>query len=127
MKYIITENQNEKLIIKYLNNEYGDLEEYKTDKEPVSLLFVKDKIVYMELRLRNQWLMVNYSTIWEDLKNIFGLEDDEIKRIIKQWVKETYNLEFVRPDFYSWMWWTWNGDTYELNNMSNPPGNFRER
>ena len=42
MKYIITENQNEKLIIKYLNKEYGDLEEYKTDKEPVSLLFVKD-------------------------------------------------------------------------------------
>ena len=81
----------------------------------------------MELRLRNQWLMVNYSTIWEDLKNIFGLEDDEIKRIIKQWVKETYNLKFVRPDFYTWMWWIWNGDTYKLGNIPNPPGKFRER
>ena len=81
----------------------------------------------MELRLRNQWLMVNYSTTWEDLKNIFGLEDDEIKRITKQWVKETYNLEFVRPDFYTWMWWIWNGDTYKLGSIPNPPGKFRER
>ena len=98
MKYIITENQNEKLIIKYLNKEYGDLEEYKTDEEPVSLLFVKDKIVYMELRLRNQWLMVNYSTIWEDLKNIFGIEyGGERALIITKWVKETYKLRGITP------------------------------
>ena len=97
MKYIITENQNEKLIIKYLNKEYGDLEEYKTDEEPVSLLFVKDKIVYMEHDLKNGYLFVGYDTIWEDLINIFSLKDYEVQRIITKWVEETYKLRGVSP------------------------------
>ena len=97
MKYIITENQNEKLIIKYLNNEYGDLEEYTREKNPNSVYLVKDKKVYMEYELKSGDLWVDYRTIWIDLKNIFGLKDSEIEHIIKKWLKETYKLWVGRP------------------------------
>ena len=95
MKYIITENQNEKLIIKYLNKEYGDLKEYRTDEYPESVFYIKDKKVYMEPE--NDVLWVDYYTIWQDLINIFSLKNSEIKHIITHWVKETYNLEGVTP------------------------------
>ena len=95
MKYIITENQIEKLIIKYLNKEYGDLEEYRTDEYPESVFYIKDKKVYMEPE--NDVLWVDYYTIWQDLDTIFSLKNSEIKHIITHWVKETYNLEGVTP------------------------------
>ena len=97
MKYIITENQNEKLIIKYLNNEYGDLEEYRTDEHPNSVYLVKDNKVYKELDTKYNGLYVDYTTIREDLINIIGGKYDEIKRIIKKWVEETYKLRGVSP------------------------------
>ena len=96
MKYIITENQNDKLIIKYLNNEYGDLKEYRTDEYHDSLFFVKDKKVYMEHDLKNGYLFVDYDTIWPDLETIFSPEFTEIQRIIKKWVEDTYNLRGIR-------------------------------
>ena len=97
MKYIITENQNEKLIIKYLNNEYGDLKEYRTDEHPNTIFYVKDNKVYMEQDLENGNLWIDYYTIWTELETIFGLEDDKIRRIITKWVEETYNIEGVTP------------------------------
>ena len=95
MKYIITESKLDRVVIKYLNKEYGDLEEYTTDKRPDNVFFVKDKKVYMEQDLKNGYLYVDYYTIWTDLKNIFGLERHEIQRIIKKWVEETYKLRGV--------------------------------
>ena len=96
MKYIITENQNEKLIIKYLNNEYGDLEKYITNKYPDNIFFIKDEKVYMEREKNVLW--VDYYTIWTDLENIFSIEDDdEIRNVITKWVEETYNIEGVTP------------------------------
>ena len=96
MKYIITENQNEKLIIKYLNNEYGDLKEYRTDEYPDSVFYVKDNKVYMEQALDMDWLHVDYFTIWKDLRTLFSLEDEDISRIITKWVEDTYGLSGVK-------------------------------
>ena len=95
MKYIITEGQNEKLIIKYLNNEYGDLEKYTPNKYPDNIFFIKDEKVYMEREKNVLW--VDYYTIWTDLENIFSLKNSEIEHIITHWVKETYKLRRVRP------------------------------
>ena len=97
MKYIITESKLDRVVIKYLNKEYGDLEEYTTDKRPDNVFFVKDKKVYMEHDLKNGYLFVDYDTIWPDLENIFSPEITEIQRIITKWVEETYNIEGVTP------------------------------
>lgn len=74
---------------------YGDLEEYRTDKRPDSVFFVKDDKVYMEREKNVLW--VDYFTIWTDLETIFSLKDSEIQHIITKWVKETYKLRGIRP------------------------------
>jgi len=98
MKYIITESKLEEVIIKYLNKFYGDLEKYKTTKFPDTILFTKDKKVYMRQNLKNGRLWVDYNTIWSDLETIFSLENPEIKSIITKWVEETYKLRGVTPN-----------------------------
>ena len=95
MKYIITENQLEDGIIHYLNEMYGDLEEYRIDEYPDTVLFVRGNEVYMEQELESGRIYVDYDTIWTDLKTIFSLEEHEIKEIITKWVEETYKLEGV--------------------------------
>jgi hypothetical protein len=97
MKYIITENKLENVVIKYLNKMYGDLEEYRTDERPNSIFFVRGEKVYMEQDLKNDYLYVDYETIWSDLKNTFLLEYNDIKSVISKWVEETYNLRGVTP------------------------------
>ena len=87
----------ENVVIKYLNKMYGDLEEYKTDKHPDSVFFVKGKKIYMEQDLENDDLWIDYYTIWSDLENTFLLEYDEIQSIITKWVEETYKLRGVTP------------------------------
>jgi hypothetical protein len=96
MKYIITESKIEQVVIKYLNKYYGDLEEYRTDKVPNSVLFIKGKKVYMEHELKYDELNVDF-TIWKDLKNTFSLKNDDIQSIILRWAEETYNIRDVIP------------------------------
>ena len=95
MKYIITENQNENLIIKYLNSEYGDLEVYITNRFPNKIFFFKDKKMYMEYVKDSKHLWIDYDTIWSDLKDKFGLEGHEIETFIKKWAEETYKLRGI--------------------------------
>ena len=98
MKYIITENKIEQVVIKYLNKYYGDLEEYRTDKRLNSVFFVKGKKIYMEQDLESKRLYVDYDTLWSDLKDTFSLEYDDVQSIIKKWVEVTYNLRGFTPD-----------------------------
>jgi hypothetical protein len=97
MKYIITESKLEKVIIKYLNKFYGDLEEYRTDEYPDSVFFIKGKKVYMELNLKNNRLYISSSAIWDEIQNFFGLKPYPVSLILKKWVKDTYGLGYIIP------------------------------
>ena len=97
LKYVITESKMEEVIIKYLNKLYGNLEEYRITKYPDIVFFIKGNKVFMELGLKNGYLLVDYDTIWKDLENMFSLEYDEIQSFIGKWVKEDYELSGVTP------------------------------
>ena len=114
MKYIITESRLESAVIHYLNEMYGDLKEYRTDEYPNMVFYVKDKKVYMELSRENGDLWIDYSSIWEDLETIFGLEDEEIERIITKWAKKTYNISRKVPLSYFHRTLIPTGDTFEV-------------
>ena len=97
MKYVITENKLEKVILHFLNKGYGDLTEYTTDEYPDSIFYMKGNQVIMEQYLENDILLVDYHTIWTDLENFFSLEYDDIMSILTKWVEETYNISGVIP------------------------------
>ena len=98
MKYIITENKLEQVIIHFLNTGYGDLIEYRTDIYPNSIFYIKDKKVYMEQDIEYGRLWVDYKTIWMDLKMWFSLDYYSIQSVITKWVEETYNIKGLTPE-----------------------------
>ena len=95
MKYIITESKLEQVAVKYLNKFYGDLKEYKIDKYPNRVFYMRDNKMYMELDMNLDTIWVEYETICVELKTIFGLKTPEIKEIITKWVEDTYKLNGI--------------------------------
>ena len=91
------DNKLEHLIFKYLDREYGDLTQCGLYNHPGIVFFFKDKKVYMEHNILEVRLIVDYNTLWTDLKDIFNLETFEIKHFISKWTKQTYELRGVAP------------------------------
>ena len=92
MKYIITESRIEKFAIKWLNDNYGDLERYETDEDPDYLFFVKDGQVIIDYNKKTGNTYISYDEIWSFFKSFFWLNHQQIQDITKLWVEERYNL-----------------------------------
>ena len=92
MKYIITENQMDRAVLKYLNTKYGDLESYKPKKYPNHIFFMKDGKVIFSYNKENGLVFISDDHIWSLLDSFFGLEIKGIKYITKTWVEEHYKL-----------------------------------
>jgi len=91
MKIIITENKLNRVVLTWLDNEYGNLTKivkgdkiYYVDQDGLSLFYC-----YQDLK--NKYVFINYDRIWRLLQSIFGLE------ILKVWLEQTYNLRGVTP------------------------------
>jgi hypothetical protein len=87
----MTDNLKHK-IIKYLNSEYGDLEQFETEEYPDYIFFMKDGEVVFEYNKKNGYVGISYDKIWSFLDNFFGLEYEEIRDLTKVWVEEHYKL-----------------------------------
>jgi hypothetical protein len=92
MKIIITESIRKKAVFTYLNKYYGDLEPYETDEFPDYIFYMKDRKVIFEYNKKNGVVFISYDHIWSFLQPFFGLKDEEIQVITKEWVEEHYNL-----------------------------------
>jgi hypothetical protein len=92
MKYIITESQMDRAIIKWLNSEYGDLTPFETEKHPDYIFFMKDGKVIFDYNTKNGNVYISYDKIWSFLESFFGLEYKEIQSLTKEWVEEHYKL-----------------------------------
>ena len=108
MKYIITESQLDRAVLKYLNSEYGDLEPYETDRWPEYIFFMKDGELIFDYNKESGVVYISYDKIWSFLKSFFGLEYEEIQDLTKEWVEEHYKLEVTTTYVFKdtgFMWW----------------------
>ena len=94
----MTDNLKHK-IIKYLNSEYGDLEQFETEKYPDYIFFMKDGKLIFGYNKKNGYVGVSYDKIWSFLENFFGLEYEEIQGLTKEWVEEHYKLRVKTTTF----------------------------
>jgi hypothetical protein len=88
----MTDNLKNK-IIKYLNSEYPELEQFETEKYPDYIFFMKDGELIFDYNKKNEYIYISYNKIWSFLKSFFGLEYEEIQDLTKEWVEEHYKLE----------------------------------
>jgi hypothetical protein len=87
----MTDNLKHK-IIKYLNSEYPELEQFETEEYPRYIFFMKDRKVIFDYDKKNGYVFISNDEIWSFLESFFGLEYEEIQDLTKQWVEEHYKL-----------------------------------
>ena len=100
MKIIITEGKLNKVILNWLDKEFGNLTEvvrdhrtHYVDQNGLTLFYYypNDKIKY---------IFIDYTRIWIFFESIFGLDHFQIQDILKIWLEETYNLSGYLPIDY---------------------------
>jgi len=102
MKVVITESKRDHIVIKWLNNNYGDLTPYETDREPNQIFFMKDGEVIFDYNKKNREVHISYDKIWLFLDSFFGMEYKKIQDLLKQWVEEHYKLRVKRIGNYGY-------------------------
>ncbi len=83
----------EKLCVKWLNDNYGDLERYETEKYPDYVFHMKDGNCILEYNKKNDYVYVNYCEIWSFFESYFGMSYQQIQDLTKVWVEEHYKKE----------------------------------
>ena len=94
----MTDNLKHK-IIKYLNSEYGDLEQFQMEKYPDYIFFMKDGGFIFYYNKKNGYVFISYDNIWSFLSSFFGLEYEEIQPLTKEWVEEHYKLRVTTTSY----------------------------
>jgi hypothetical protein len=96
MKVIITENKIEKVAIKWLDNNYGDLKPYEPKKFPNHIFYRKGEEIIFDYNKKNGYVYVTYEEIWSFFERMFSMSNQQIESLTKVWVEERYNLRVTR-------------------------------
>ena len=106
MKYIITEQQHNVVIDKFITFQLEPHEERFSKHYPDSTFWIKDGKLIAEVNKKYNHFYLG-SEIWSTISIMFSLEDDETKKVVRKWLKEHYKLRGLTPkDIYrhgSWV------------------------
>lgn len=95
MKYIITEQQLDKIYDSYLDYAFKGLYEVRSKKYLNSRFWkIEDENA---LELENSGRICVKWGIWESFSGMFSLNYNETQQIMKKWLEEHLNLEGITP------------------------------
>jgi len=96
MKIIITENRLNKVVLNWLDIEFGNLT--PIIKGDYTQYVNQDGYVLISyLTYVKQVVYIDFIKIWRLLKDIFDMKSEQIQGILKIWLEETYNLKETTP------------------------------
>ena len=87
-----------RLEFKYLDYLFDGMYEVESEEYPDSRFWKKDDKVVLELEESGQLRVLH--SIWEDVSNMFSLDYDETKQLLKEWAEQHLELGVVEPDFF---------------------------
>ena len=98
MNIQVNKHQLERVVVKWLNKNFGNLTPKKHRDHPKSVFYVNsDNQVMMEYDKENGNVYINNDHIWSKIGLLFHLNHRDIQSIMKVWVEEAYKLEGVTP------------------------------
>jgi len=100
MKYIITENQMRNAQFDFLSFLFRGMREVKSKKYPDSRFWKKNDEVMLVLEKSGE-MSVPFS-IWRNISNMFSLDYDEAKQLIKDWLEQHLELGGITPTTITW-------------------------
>ena len=93
----VNKHQLERVVVKWLNKQYGNLTPKKY-KDVNSVFYVNpSNEVMMEYNKGTERVYINYGQIWLKIETLFHLNYSDVQSIIKAWLEEDYKLEGVTP------------------------------
>jgi hypothetical protein len=96
-------HQLERIVIKWLNQNFGNLTPKKHKDHSQSVFYVNsDNGVMMEYNQKNGCVYIHYDHIWSKIESLFHLNYGETQSIMKVWVEEDYKLGGVTPFIGKW-------------------------
>ncbi len=87
----------EKIILKWLNKEFGNLTKVVRDDRTFYIDKDRLSLFYYYQDQKNGYIYVNYNRIWLLLESVFSMNHLEISELLKVWLEDTYNLRGVTP------------------------------
>jgi hypothetical protein len=90
MKYVITESRLNNFITNWLESEYGDMEKFKHPGYE-ELFLSQEGMFKMSYISRTKRLYVK-DNIWDFVREMFNLDNDETGQILKDWVNKKFGL-----------------------------------
>ena len=99
MKFIITENQKERIVLNWMNKNFSldQLEVAESPKYPNSIFYKKNGIVVMRQDKKNKEFWFSYNQIWSFFESFFLMEYEEIQGVLKIWLDEAFKLKGYTP------------------------------
>jgi hypothetical protein len=89
---VINESGINQIAMKWLNDNYGDLEPYETEKYPNQVFYRKGKEIIFSYNKKNGQVMSIYHEVWSFFKSFLGMENEQIRGLTKVWMEEHYKL-----------------------------------
>ena len=98
MNIIIDKPQLVRVVLLYLNKNFGNLTPM-TNSEFPNLIFYFDSgnNMIMEYDKENEWVFIDYGRIWLKLESLFSIKPREIRKILGYWLDKSYDLRGVMP------------------------------
>ena len=98
MNIIVDRPQLVRVVLLYLNMNFGNLTPKTNSKYPNSVLYVdSDNKVIMDYYKETGIIWVHFEQIWLKINSLFSLNNSEFQSIMKVWLEETYNLKDLKP------------------------------
>ena len=100
MNIIVDRPQLVRVVLRYLNMNFGDLTPKSYLNIPGKVFYVNtDNEVIMEYDKENEHVWIDYYNFWSKIESLFSLNYRETQSIMKVWLEETYKLEGVTPSY----------------------------
>jgi len=102
MKYEITQDRLDKIIFRYLDMYYGDLEKFNGRYSDI--VFKKPNLdsEYGIMGWRRESKLYIYTKLMDELSNIFSLGPVDSMRVIGRWIENRYQVEVNTIDSTVW-------------------------
>ena len=93
--FVPVDNKHKHIVLKYLDEIYGDFTCRITPDSEDTIYYVKDNKVYVTVKRKYIW--VDEKTIWRDLYKIYGLTTKDIQSLLLEWLIKRYDIKNVLP------------------------------
>jgi hypothetical protein len=100
MKYSIPQDRLDKIVFRYLDMQYGDLEKFNGKYSDIVFKKPNSNSEYGIMGWEKSGILYIYNKLIEEISDMFSMENIDSKNLIGRWVEDRYQIE-VNDTFIS--------------------------